>query len=543
MTHVRDVLDRLEDMEGRCAPWKPLWQDVFDYVLPFHFPSLNARKLPENRAEKRFDATATHLLRRLAATVGALTANPNEDWLGLQAERRGENGWEPIEDEATTRWLDGTIGPYLDELRRSNFYSEYGSFLEELVGPGTGALFLDEERIRGPGFQGFRFRALGAGEFVIDEDDLGRVDTLMRPLNLTARQAKLKFPNASLHANITKALRDRDNNQTFEFIHAVHLRDDPVLGQKTDPADRSNRAMPWVSVYVDKTHETEVERGGFSQQRYFSGRWTRSDGELYGRSPAIDALPDIKSLSTLAKYGLEGLAMHVYPPWLFPDESIIGRLKLTPGAANFYDPESGGDIQALQSKGNFIVEQKKEEALRQAIAQAFMDDVLGLREEGEVTATEVLDRRERRQQVTGPSVTRIIADVLEPGVESGWMMMFRAGEFGRPPDGLLAAERLRAVFLSTLARQQRMAALRSLQDGMAVLTPMFEVRPEMLDHYDFDAIARDVPDDMGVPRKWLTEEDEVEETRRLRAQRQQQQAALAQGMEIAKTAAEVEQAA
>ncbi len=537
MPEIRDVLDRLEEMQGRRSPWEPLWQDVFDYVLPFHSPTVHSRNLPGARAEKRFDATATHLLRRLAATVGGLTASPTEDWLQLQAEKRTPDGWEPVEDPTVTRWLDGTIGPLLDALRVSNFYGEYGCLLEELVGPGCASLFLDEERITGPGFNGFRFRTLGAGEFLIDEDDMGRIDTLMRPLSLTARQAKLKFPKG-LHEDIVRAL-DGKNNQTFEFVHAVYRRDDPVLGEKAAPGDRSNRAMPWVSLYIDKTHEEVVERGGFRSQRYFTGRWTRSAGELYGRSPAIDALPDIKSLSTLTKYGLEGLAMHVYPPWLIPDESIIGRLKLTPGAANFYDPEEAGEIKALQSQGNFRVEQAKEEALRQTIAQAFMDDVLGLREAGQITATEVLDRRERRQQVAGPAVTRIIADVLEPAVESGWMMMFRAGEFGQPPDALLAADRLRPVFLSTLARQQRMGAMRSLQDTFAVLGPLAQAKPEMLDHYDFDAIARDVPDDVGVPRTWLRDEPDVLEGRQLRRQAAAQQAAVQQGQDIAKTAADV----
>ena len=162
----------------------------------------------------------------------------------------------------------------------------------------------------------------------------------------------------------------------------------------------------------------------------------------------MDVLPDVKTLNTIVKYGLEGLVLSIYPPWLFPDESLIGRLKLKPGARNVYDPSISGEIKALQGKGEFGIEQAKEQELRQAIAQGFLDDVLGLREEGaNITATEVLDRRERRQQITGPAVARAETELLDPLVETCWMMMFRAGAFGPPPEALLQAESIEIDFI------------------------------------------------------------------------------------------------
>ena len=62
----------------------------------------------------------------------------------------------------------------------------------------------------------------------------------------------------------------------------------------------------------------------------------------------------------------------------------------------------------------------------------------------------------------------------------------------------------------------------------------------MLDHYDFDQIARDIPDDIGVPRKWIVDEDTVNATRQQRAQAQQQQLQAEQGKEVAQLAIEAE---
>jgi hypothetical protein len=532
MADVELILERLAEMRARRAVWEPLWQDVFDYVLPFH-AAVEGQRTPESRGEKRFDATATRMLRRLAATVSGLLASPNEDWLALVGERRTATGWQPVADEATLHWLDATLEPLMDALQRSNFYSEFPCLIEEMAGPGIGALYIEEKPFREEGFQGLRFRALGAGEFFIDEDDLGAIDTFMRCFKLTARQIRRKFPAADLHENIEQALAQNDGAASFEVVHAVYRRDDALLGEKTNPANRTGRAMPWASVYIDKSHERQIDIGGYRRQRYFTGRWSRAAGELYGRSPTIDALPDIKSLSSIARYGLEGLAMQVYPPWLLPEESIIGRLKLTPGAVNFYDAEASGRIESLTHKGSFQVEQAKEEAIRASIAQAYLDDILGLREGGDITATEVLDRRERRLQIAGTTATRIISDVLEPCVETAWLMMFDAGEFGAPPQGIAEVERLRPVFQSPLARQQRMGSTRALQDTVALLQPLMEAVPAMADHIDFDAIARAVPEDIGVPRAWIRDEEDVAATRRRRAEQEARDAQMAQALQVA----------
>src|SRR5690606_17049346 len=103
---------------------------------------------------------------------------------------------------------------------------------------------------------------------------------------------------------------------------------DPAIEEgRRRSGDRSFRGMPWRSIYVDKKHEHLIDLGGFRDQRYFSPRWSRSSGEIYGRGPAMKALPDVKTLNTIMRYGLEGLALDVYPPWMFPEESVVGRLR------------------------------------------------------------------------------------------------------------------------------------------------------------------------------------------------------------------------
>jgi len=528
---IRTVLERFQEMQGRRASWEPAWQDLLDYVLPSRAPVNGSGTPGEQRTERQFDGAPTRFMRRLASWLMGQMTSPAERWFALVAKG--------IEDDQVDAWLDASADDLYAALHASNFYAEIAEAYADLITLGTCGLFVDERPLTGPGFNGLVFRTLAPGEYWLDENAQGEVDTVFRRLMLTPRQAALKFGKEKLHSSVQDELKGEGAQSESLYLHAVHRRDDPQLGGKTRAGDRSSGNSPWVSVYLDHGNEHVVASGGFRDQRLFAPRWSKASGELYGRGPAMEALPDIKTLNTLVRYGLEGLILSVYPPWLFPDESLIGRLRLTPGAHNVYDPETGGEIRALQGRGDFRVEVAKEQELRQAIAQAFLDDVLGAREQGAVTATEILDRRERRQHLTGPAVARIQSELLDPLVSTAWLMMFRAGAFGPPPAALMAAERIEVDYLSPLARAQKMARVRSMQDAFALLQPLAQASPGMLDHYDFDAIAREVPADVGVPRTWLRNPEQVAAARQARAAAQQRRQALNDGQEIARTAASV----
>ena len=533
MPEPKDILDRWEAMTQRRAAWDPLWQELLDFFLPARTPLMGEQGRGRQRTDRRFDSTGSHFMSRLASTLQQLQVNPAEQWFNIA----------PIgvpDNQELEEWLDASAEALYDALRRSNFYSEMGCAYEDLTCLSTTSVFVDELPIRRDGFNGFIFRTLAPGEYAIDENDLGEVDTYGRRLKLTPRQAVLKFGEDRVSDDIKTALKGKETGQEFEFVHLVYRRDDPLLGgERPNPRDRSVRGMEWSSVYVDKKAEKIVLEGGFRDQRYFAARWKKSSGELYGRGPAMDALPDVKSLTTIVKYSLEGLILDVYPPWWIPNESILGNLRLLPGARNVYNPSVQGEIKPLTSQRNMRNAVLKEEQIRESIARAFLDDVFGLRQEGQITATEVLDRRERRQQVSSPTASRIERELLDPLLSTCWMMMFRAGAFGRPPGLLGQVDRLEIGFDGPLARSQKLGNTRAFQDAFAVVQPIIEGRPDVADNYDLDQIARDVPDDMGVPRKWLNDREDVQQARQIRARQAAEQQALEQGQEVARTAAEV----
>ena len=49
-----------------------------------------------------------------------------------------------------------------------------------------------------------------------------------------------------------------------------------------------------ISVANQKEEKTLLEEGGFDEFPYMVPRWSKVAGEIYGRSPSMTSLPDIK---------------------------------------------------------------------------------------------------------------------------------------------------------------------------------------------------------------------------------------------------------
>jgi hypothetical protein len=56
-----------------------------------------------------------------------------------------------------------------------------------------------------------------------------------------------------------------------------------------------------------------------------------------------------------------------------------------------------------------------------------------------------------------------------------------------------------------------------------MLLPYANIRPEMLDNFDFDEITRDMARNDGLPARWLMDEEMVAQMRAQRAQAAQAQ--------------------
>jgi hypothetical protein len=523
---AEDIVRRWDALKSERGTWEAHWQEVLDFTVPRKSDVQSKAATPGARkTERQYDATAAHAAHELAASLVGHLVPRERAWFRLTAP--GVDG-----DRRATAWLDGARDAILDAYAASNFHAAIDEAFLDLVTVGTGNLLQEERPIERPGFNGLAFQAIHIAEYVIDEDARGEVDTVLRRFELTARQAVQMFGADRLPDTVRAHAEDAGKGErTFEFVHAVYPRADRRVRER-----RTMRA-PWVSAYIAVEERAVVREGGFQELPYHVARWSKTARERYGRSPAMRALPDVKTLNLIVRYGLEALPLALYPPFLVKEGTLTsGQLNLSPGAQNQWDGTADDIPRQVEWRGDIRVEMEKEAEYRARIERSMEAEQLRLRDAPRMTATEVIDRRERMFNRVGPTVVRIESELLDAVVSRSFMLMFRAGALGAPPDSLVRAGRLDVAYTNPLAQAARLHRLRGLADWQATVGPLVAVAPEIMDNVDADAIARDAADILALPVAYLRPVEAVAAIRQARAEEQARQRQLAEGLAMAEAA-------
>jgi hypothetical protein len=526
-----EIIRRHDSLDGDRGTWKAHWQDVADYIIP-RKATVNRMPSPGNkRTEKQFDGTAGDAVDELVTTLFNNMTNPAQQWFGLRPVGMGIAEDEQI---GVRQWLDRSVEKMAAALGQSNFYQQILEALTDVVTMGTAGVFSEEQPLARPGqtagFWGFVFRTLPIKEYVIDVDNQGLVDSVYRKFELTARQAVQRWGDDA-GTSVNEAFRDETKrHHPFEFIHCMAPRDD------REWANRLATAMPVASTYVAVKDKHIIGESGYRELPVHVARWSLSSGEIWGRGPAMKALPFVKVLNAIVRYGLEALPRALYPPMLVKEGTVIGgTLRLSAGAVNHFDGSLDERPSELLTQARFDIEHAKEEVYRGRIEQAFGVDQMRLRNDRQMTAEEVIERRHRRFQAMAPMTGRIERELLKPLVERCWMMMLAAGAFGEPPGELGEAESLEVTFEGPLARAQQRHGIEAGMDTFRTLAPLGEVYPGIKDHFDADDYARDVARALGSAR-YLVSPDDVKKNRARRAKARAAQRQLQTGLAVADTA-------
>ncbi|MEW5723047.1 MAG: portal protein, partial [Thermodesulfobacteriota bacterium] len=79
------------------------------------------------------------------------------------------------------------------------------------------------------------------------------------------------------------------------------------------PSDASTRKSSYTSGEVGFLRE-----GGYEEFPFMVPRWDVSGADVYGRSPGMDCLADVKMLNDVCKSLVKGVHKGVDPPMLVP---------------------------------------------------------------------------------------------------------------------------------------------------------------------------------------------------------------------------------
>tara|TARA_R100000353_G_scaffold52846_1_gene42236 strand:+ start:834 stop:2516 length:1683 start_codon:yes stop_codon:yes gene_type:complete len=507
--YIKKRLDRLGQERGT---WEVNWQEILDYVMPRKADVVTLRTKGEKRTEVLFDSTAITANNLLAASLQGTLTSPSLPWFNIKLRDEELN-----EDRDVQLWLEDTARRMYDTFNETNFNTEVHEMYLDLCSIGTAALFV-EEGSKGFDTDGIHFNCLHIAEYYIQESIDGKVDTLYRKYKLTARQAVQEFGFDNVGEKIQTASKERPDHK-FNFIHAV----EPTADYERSTG-KSATKLKFHSCHVCEEDKMVVRTGGYNEFPYLVPRWSKATGEIFGRSPSFNALPDIKTLNKAVEIGLKAWAKAIDPPLLVQDDGVIGRVRMTPAGITVI--RNDGAVKPLQIGTNWQITDLKENQLRTAIRQAYYSDQLQLQEGPQMTATEVQVRYELMQRLLGPTLGRFQSEFLNPLIERVFGIMYRAGALMKEPD-IIQGTKIDVEYLGPLARSQRMEESVAIERLYSLAMNIAQIDPAIMDNIDHDEAVRLRGKLLGVPKTVLRGKDDVDNMRTMRAE-QAQMAQMAQ---------------
>lgn len=417
------------------------WQEIARYIFPRRDDFDTERTPGDKRQQYIVDSTGTQALELLAAGLHGQATNPAALWFALKRTMQSLDDSSRIKEYmaavekvmfAEMHAPGAAITTHLHEL-----YLDYAAF-------GTGVMFIGQSKNNRLLFQ-TRF----LGECVIDENAEGVVDTVFRCFKVTVRNAIQMFGQEKVSEDTRKKFVDGKLNDKVTIIHAVYPRED------ADPVKTDKENMPFASVYLEKHKKHLLKEGGFEEFPYAVPRWYKVAGEVYGRSPGMTALPDVKMLQEMMKTTIKGAQKIVDPPLMVPDEGMIGPVRTVPGGLNYLRGDSNTyGIRPLQTGGNVPLALDMLQDLRNRIMQTFFVDQLQMTGDADMTATEVIQRTEERMRLLGPILGRMEAELLGPVITRVFGLLFRMGKLPEQPEEL-DGEEFTVEYVSPIALAQR----------------------------------------------------------------------------------------
>ena len=527
-----------DDLKSRCrarwaalknerSSWMPHWREISEVLEPRAGRFLTT---DVNRGEKRhkmiIDNSGTRALRTLAGGMMAGLTSPARPWFRLTT-------MNPELDESyeVKVWMSQVTSLMQMIFNRSNIYRALHSSYEELGAFGTSATLLldDFENV-------IHAMPLTIGEYAIATDARGRVDTLYREFRLTVNAMVREFGYENC-SNAVKNMYDRHQWDSWvTVINAIEPR------EERDPSKADNKNMPYKSVYFEEGgDEGKVLReSGFRSFPALVGRWMVSGGDIYGTSPGMEALGDLRQLQQEQLRKSQAIDYQSNPPILLPSDLKDDASAIVPGGTIFVDNTQQAQVvrSAYEVGLNLQFLLPDIQDIRQRIDEAFYKDIFLMLTEQRIdrmTATEVAERHEEKMLMLGPVLDRLNNEMLDPLISLVLERMVQADLLPPIPQELQGME-INVDFISILAQSQKAITTNSVDRFVSNLGVVAQMKPEVMDKFAGDSWVDAYADSLGIDPRYIVSGKQVALVRQQRAEQQQAQQQMAAAQQMASVA-------
>jgi hypothetical protein len=513
-------------LETERSSWISHWTELSTQLFPragrFTTDDRNDGKRRHNAI---YDRTGTGALRILAAGMMSGVTSPARPWFRLRIPDDALMEYQPVKI-----WLAQVTRKMQAVFAQSNTYRALHQLYEELGAFGTANTLIMDDFDRG-----IHLYPNTVGRYALATDFKGNVDTSYRELQKTARQLVQEFGADNCSTAVRNMVTNGNGDSWVTIIHAVEPR------KERDIRSRDSKNMPWASCYFEKGGDGGklLRESGFDRFRVLAPRWYTSSEDVYGQSPGMEVLGDIKQLQHEQLRKSQGIDYQTRPPLQGPSSLKGEEVDILPGGYTVADTASaGGGVKPLFQVGldlNHLLMDIQD--VRQRIREGMYSDLFLMISQAvstNMTATEVAERHEEKLLMLGPVLERLHNELLDPLIEVTFERLLQSGVLPPPPEELIGVN-LDVEFVSILAQAQRAIGANSTDRFVGNLGAMAQIKPEVLDKFDADRWVDNYADQIGVDPELIVGKEEVALVRKARADQQAAQQAAATAQQAAES--------
>lgn len=538
---VQAKVARNKDLKRFKVNWNNHWQLVSEYVMTIKSDFTTTFEPGEFLNEELFDSTAPRANNIMASSmVGALWPSgansfrfraPKE----IPDNRETKKFYEDAHQELASAMDEPEAGltTALDE-----YMGDQGAFGTA----GIAAFDGPQNNLEFP----IMFQAWEVKNMAIAENQMGFVDTIYREKQFTIRQLELEYGLKKLGPESQEAFNRNDLDRKVKVLMILEPRDE------RDMTKSGSLSMPIASIHIELDGaNTLLRESGFTELPVKIGRMRKKITERYGRSPAMDALPEILEINALREAIIIATEKELDPPLGVLDDGKLGTaiIDTSAKAINVFNVSgrlgNQNPIFPLVTVGDMRAAKEEKEELREAITNAFnIDRLLDLNNETQMTLGEAQIRNQLRGMTLGALFGRQVAEVFTPLIKRCFNILLAQGRLGvirgsEEEDGLLLQGIIPTYIPDVIAKAmldgkdiykieyltpaQRMIDAEEVQgviQSWQFANEMAAARPEVYDNLDEDESIRIVSKGTGAPNTILRDQKSVKDIRKARAVRQ-----------------------
>jgi hypothetical protein len=534
MKTFREKLEsRRRDLSQERSKWLDHWRELSELILPdngvFSFSEDKANDGKKKRS-RIFDGLPQKAARDFGSGLHATTTSPARPWF-----RFGLQDTALMENREVLQWLKIAEDVVRYVFGKSNLYKALPSVYEELGTFGTGCMgaFDSFEKV-------VRFRPFTIGEYMLDQNENGVVDTFCREFWMTPRQMVEKFGEDNVSSQVRAAYR----NNRHEWRQVVHL----IEPNDSRMKHAGSGSKEYRSVYWEPDGNGVLAVLGFDNFPILAPRSGVIGSNVYGVGPGMTVLPDVKSLYHLKRKTLLGVDKEVDPPLVSGGDAKSEIINSMPGGIS-YETYGGGPGPGLRPlhevRPNIAAAKDMIVDLREAIRAGFYNDLFlltAMSDRREVTAREIAERHEEKILMLAPLSEAVHSDLLDPLITVSFNKCMEAEIIPPPPEELDGMD-LRVEYIDVLTQAQKMVGITANEQLAGYVGNLTAVYPEARHKFNVLEAIEDYADRLGVPPKLTRTDDEVNgiiQNEQKQAQMQQQMEQMGQAAQGAKVLSEVD---